>query len=542
MPADIYWLGLLLAATLSWLGVKDQPTFFFNLGFLLAAYIVYFITENIVYTPKRIKLFFGVLLASTAIVAIIGLVQYLAYHDIVQHFPYFPVPYRPVDLRIYGNRVYSTFGQPNNMGLYLSLGLLAGLYFLLESNPEVKWRKWGITAGILLFSGVLVFVLDASGGLGLYSGLAGIGVYLWLGGVYLGRVWWSANRVKIGLFVIVVVLTICFSQGILSETSSWQRTVSSIQHTTGKATPSASITNRLVYWCTSLEMFRHSPLWGVGLGQFGLNYTPALASLISWSDSEFIKINAFPAGYAHNEFLQFLAETGGLGFIFFGLIWFMVFKHTHKTLKSNPSPLLLLTGSLFVPLFVQSLLSAPLRKLSIIMIFSFLLAVWVRQIPYYKKRTYVVSRSLGWLVIPLVFMFSVGLVLGTYDNWKAGKIMYQVLRLNKKGRLIQPLLIDQLAANPYIKFDVTAIMAKNALTMGIKHKRQKWVELAYDLYKEILTKLPTHKYCRYMATACFYLGKDQEGMGYITQGLSYVPSDKKLQRMLEHYQHQASLD
>jgi hypothetical protein len=542
-PADIYLLGLPLAVVISWWGSQDKPLFFFNFAFLLIGYLTYFIVENLVSNPRRTKLFLGALLVSATILALIGLIQYLAYRGIIRHFPYFPVPYRPPELRTYGNRVYSTYGQPNNLGLYLSLGLLVGLYFWLESNPPASWRRWSMAAGMLPLFALLFFVVDASGGLGLYCGLAGVGVYLGLGRVYLGREWFSARKVKIGLFVLVMLLTLCFSQVILSETSSWRRTTHSIQHVVGKTSSYGSITNRLVYWRNSLEIFRRSPLWGVGLGQFGANYLPSLAGLISRTDSEFLKRNAYPAIYAHNEFLQFLAETGILGLACFSLIWFMVFKNTLKTLSDSPSSLLLLTGSLFVPFLIQSLLSAPFRRLSLIVIFAFMLGIWVRQIPSYRRKSYSVSPGLGRLVVPLVLLLSLILIWGVYDNWQAGKKMYNVLKLRDKGQFLPPELIGQIGANPYLKLDLTAIVAHNALKLGVTSRRREWVELAYHLYKQMLAKLPTHKYCRLMAASCFYLGKEQEGVEYLKQGLKYVPRDKPSLRMLiDYYQRRGPED
>ncbi len=536
LPVDIYFLGVLFAVLLSWLGVKDTATFIFNVSFLLAAYFTYFVVANIINTPKLSKLFLGALFVSTTIVALIGLIQYLVYQEVIKHCPYFPIPYRPAGLRMYGDRVYSTFGQPNTMGLYLSLGLIVCLYFLLEAKAEATWKKWSITAGMLLACGLIVFVLDASGGLGVYCGLTAVVVYFGLGKIYLGSKWLAARKLKIALFVLVITGTLFFSQTVLPETSSLQRTISSVQYTAGEVNSYGSITNRLIYWRTSLEIFRGSPLWGVGLGQFGLNYMPALAGLILRTNSDFLKDHAYPANYAHNEFLQFLAETGLVGFLLFGLIWFIVCKHTLKTLKSNPSPLLLVTGSLFIPFFVQCLLSAPLRRLSLLVILAFLLAIWGRLIPSNKERHYKVSARLGKLLMPLVLLLSLSITWGVYDNWRAAEIMRKVIDSNKTEKFIQPALIDKIGVNPYIKFELTTMVAKKALTLGVKQNRKEWVEVAYELYQQVLLRLPTHKYCRYMAIACFYLGKEQEGMQYIRQGLSYVPWDSKLRRMLKHYQ------
>jgi O-antigen ligase len=74
-----------------------------------------------------------------------------------------------------------------------------------------------------------------------------------------------------------------------------------------------SVVQRGYYWLVSLKMFLNYPLLGVGWRKFGLFY-------------EFIKpLNANVSHYAHNVFLQVLAETGVIGFVsFLGVVLFYI--------------------------------------------------------------------------------------------------------------------------------------------------------------------------------------------------------------------------
>lgn len=74
--------------------------------------------------------------------------------------------------------------------------------------------------------------------------------------------------------------------------------------------------NRFIWWDTALEMFRNSPLNGVGWGNYGYSF------------AQFKTMPVLNSLFAHNLFLQMLAETGLLGALFFVLLFaFSVFKY-----------------------------------------------------------------------------------------------------------------------------------------------------------------------------------------------------------------------
>jgi O-antigen ligase len=74
-----------------------------------------------------------------------------------------------------------------------------------------------------------------------------------------------------------------------------------------------SVAHRLAYWKVGLEMFYQSPLFGMGIGNFGLAY----------GDINILK-------YPHNLLIEILAELGLFGFILFILFILSVFKNSNK--------------------------------------------------------------------------------------------------------------------------------------------------------------------------------------------------------------------
>jgi O-antigen ligase len=72
---------------------------------------------------------------------------------------------------------------------------------------------------------------------------------------------------------------------------------------------------RPVYWANTLQMFSNFPLFGTGLGTFGALYPP-------------MEIESGPVSlvHAHNDYLEYLAELGIIGFgaLLAGVLWIAV--------------------------------------------------------------------------------------------------------------------------------------------------------------------------------------------------------------------------
>lgn len=71
-----------------------------------------------------------------------------------------------------------------------------------------------------------------------------------------------------------------------------------------------SVLERLAHWRAGWCMFESAPWLGVGIGNYGVSY--ARCPQPHWYE---------PLGHAHNVFINFLAETGVLGFGTFLAFW-----------------------------------------------------------------------------------------------------------------------------------------------------------------------------------------------------------------------------
>lgn len=82
---------------------------------------------------------------------------------------------------------------------------------------------------------------------------------------------------------------------------------------------SASVRERIVFYALSAEMIRENPVFGSGPGTFKLEYFPAVERLAARDERAGVtmmvrELQNRIADHAHNDYLEFWAETGTIGF------------------------------------------------------------------------------------------------------------------------------------------------------------------------------------------------------------------------------------
>ncbi len=235
-------------------------------------------------------------------------------------------------------RVFATLGQPNWMAGYLSMLIFPALYFLLEA----KTRKLQVISYLLLVTFYLAFTFTYSRGptLGLIGGMIMFLIY-YLFLPYFHRISTILplkkfittkllqaplietirNSVEIHRIVIVLVSFLTINLLFGSALTNF-RLVSKFAAPARPtiALPSSSVTQlesggtesgqiRLVVWKGALDIFRHYPILGSGVETFAQIYyqfRPPEHNLTSEWDFLYNK--------AHNEYLNYLATTGIVGF------------------------------------------------------------------------------------------------------------------------------------------------------------------------------------------------------------------------------------
>jgi putative inorganic carbon (hco3(-)) transporter len=230
------------------------------------------------------------------------------------------------------SRVFATLGQPNWLAAYLAMLIFPALYFFLTATTR-KLLVIGFGLLVILYM-AFTFTYSRGGTLGL---LAGLGVFLALLFFILSSprrrgsssertsVFWIPSFEgmtqstlpylrKISLVLIsFLIINILFGSALTRfklanfTPPSESPTITSGTQLESGGSESGAI--RLIVWQGALDIFKHYPLLGSGVETFAYSYyqfRPAAHNLVSEWDFLYNK--------AHNEFLNYLATTGIIGF------------------------------------------------------------------------------------------------------------------------------------------------------------------------------------------------------------------------------------
>ena len=255
-------------------------------------------------------------------------------------------------------RVFATLGQPNWMAAYLAMLIFPALYFLLTATT--KFSQY--TYYLLLTTYYLAFTFTYSRGptLGLIGGMVVFVAFLSfprkresIQTIIYG------SRIKYGMTVLLsfLLINLLFGSALTSfklvtkfapppRPSIALPTTSSVTQLENGGTESGQI--RFIVWQGALDVFRNYPLFGSGVETFAYSYyqfRPAAHNLTSEWDFLYNK--------AHNEYLNYLATTGILGFgtymlvimafILWSVKWILRYKDIRRKTIDSQYPNILIS-------------------------------------------------------------------------------------------------------------------------------------------------------------------------------------------------------
>ncbi|MDO8570621.1 MAG: O-antigen ligase family protein [Candidatus Daviesbacteria bacterium] len=232
-------------------------------------------------------------------------------------------------------RVFATLGQPNWLSAYLAMLIFPALYFLLTSTKKSSIILYSIF--LILFYMAFTFTYSRGATLGLIGGMAVFLSFFIVSFLRKQESRTSGSRIKYGMTILLIFLLINLLFGsaltdfkLISKFAPPSRPSlttnirpSGTQLENG-GTESGSI--RLIVWQGAWEIFKHNPILGSGVETFAYSYyqyRPVAHNLTSEWDFLYNK--------AHNEFLNYLATTGIVGFgtymLIIGTFIFWCIKH-----------------------------------------------------------------------------------------------------------------------------------------------------------------------------------------------------------------------
>ena len=254
-----------------------------------------------------------------------------------------------------GNYIGNT-GQQNMFGLWLAMTALGSVFIYLRHGlKENKGAGAFFAVTNLLILPVTLWGLwnstSRSAILSLVVGIFTMGLM-----IVVGRDRARLKRLGICVALLIVVLgaSIEMNQG---------RSGALISKTMDMVQNAGTVGGRIGIWKTSWSMVLEEPIRGFGLGQYKLNYLQAQkAAFEKYPDLEWQYTN-----WAHNEYLQWLCETGVFGFtILMAMLlwWTWVFLSYIVRHRGKPFPDGVLWGGSFLFLILfNALWTRPFHRI-----------------------------------------------------------------------------------------------------------------------------------------------------------------------------------
>jgi O-Antigen ligase len=268
----------------------------------LASYIgFYLFLLAWVDSKRRLKRVAGVLLGSVVFIALYGMVQVLVggYTSLWLYLNPLGSGFTP-----WNGRIPSLLNYPNSLAGYLNLILPFALACSILPTGRVFKRYGRVSLGL----GFLALLLTQSvGGLVAFGCVGALAGFWFLRGFAERSAWFGGIAVlAIGFYVARDLLNPVHSAG-------------GVGYDMG---------TRLLLWTTAWKFFVHSPIWGIGWGNFVGAYGGYLN--LSWLQSGVYE--------AHNIYLQILSETGVVGFVAFFALIFLALKEARHQMNSASEP------------------------------------------------------------------------------------------------------------------------------------------------------------------------------------------------------------
>lgn len=218
--------------------------------------------------------------------------------------------------RLSRNRVFSLFVYPNALAGFLVLTFPVVLSVFIKTIRERDYRKYGnilivASAGSLLLAmyvfrpmlffpaliGIILSPLTVIVALYLTFSKGGLLSFFIMFMLYLlfSFLHFKIKIRALALIIAFIVIVVLISSALLFQKYKGDSLSAPL--------PSAKV--RFDYWKAGVEMVKDKPLLGVGSGAFGAFYP------------KYKLPGAQETQMAHNDYVQFLAETGSVGFFFY---------------------------------------------------------------------------------------------------------------------------------------------------------------------------------------------------------------------------------
>lgn len=321
--------GMALAA---W---SSHPAVTLEESFRLLPYLLLFgLALNLMQASEARLTLANALILAGSIEAVYVLLQYL-----------FGDPLFPTDGLIGKWQTFGTLGNPNWAGEFLAvaalvtLGRLVALRQVRDSQP---WLTRGTICAFVLILSALAATLARGAWLAFLVAVAAFFIIRRRGN---SERFGSKKLVGAAIAGIAAVIILAWPLFTRQDALNHLLNVESIR-------------GRVWMWWVTATMIKDAPLFGQGLGTFGLQFPPYQARAFAEPDAESFVTNASFTSFAHNDYLQIWAELGLFGLLALAAFVWLILKRG-RALGSDP--VALGCWAALISIFVNSLFAFPLH-------------------------------------------------------------------------------------------------------------------------------------------------------------------------------------
>jgi len=202
------------------------------------------------------------------------------------------------------SRVFSTFGQPNWLAAYLCIIIPFSLYKLLvSSNLFYQYYFLLITLSFYL---ALLFTKSKSG---IIACLFSLIVYFIFRSISDFKNKFLFKNFKFYLIYLIIIISTLLINNPVKDNFFSKKQSSPTINSSSKILVTSSGDIRKIVWTGAIDLWKKFPIFGTGVETFAYSYywtRPAEHNLTSEWDYLYNK--------AHNEYINYLATTGSIGF------------------------------------------------------------------------------------------------------------------------------------------------------------------------------------------------------------------------------------
>ena len=394
----IPFLGFVAASLLSLLYAINGRVVIQSLVLVVFFFQMLLIIANVVRERKDVQLLLFAMLLSGFLASLYGLLQYLG--DL-------PTPFGGTGL----NELISTFGNRNYLGGFLAYLLFPSVILVL--TPRWRWVRVVSILMIAFCFGMAMLVQQMAVVVSLVVAVAALVV-----GWAIFRPVDPIRKNRLWILVLLLLLALTFLimapsgplnsvVGLSADELSW----------IGRIWENNAGNVRSWDWWVGWEMFKDSPVVGVGLGNYKLNFLTYKAEFLSTPRGESYSFYIPRAAQAHNDYVQVLAELGILGGLavlgFMATLIVSFWLRVRETKDEDKRFELLLLACGVIPVLVHALVSFPAHLPASSMVFIAIIGIAFSRV-YGERAVRTYSLSSWPLKISVLSVATIGIIVSAF--------------------------------------------------------------------------------------------------------------------------------